>query len=48
MKSLNDLNVKIYADGADLKEMLEIYKNDYVKGFNNKPIINETRWRNRL
>lgn len=26
MKSLNDLNVKIYADGADLKEMLEIYK----------------------
>lgn len=39
MKSLNDLNVKIYADGADLKEMLEIYKNDYVKGFTTNPSL---------
>ena len=39
MKSLNDLNVKIYADGADLKEMLEIYKNDYIKGFTTNPSL---------
>ena len=39
MKSLNDLNVKIYADGADLKDMLAVYKEGIVKGFTTNPSL---------
>ena len=37
--SLRDLNVKIYADGADKKTLLELYKNPLVKGFTTNPTL---------
>lgn len=39
MKNLSDLKVKIFADGADLNEMLFIYKNDFIKGFTTNPSL---------
>lgn len=39
MKNLADLKVKIYADGADLNEMLSIYKEGIVKGFTTNPSL---------
>ena len=39
MKSLNDLQVKLFADGADLKGMLDMYKKPYVKGFTTNPTL---------
>lgn len=36
---LKDLNIKIYADGADLKSMLEEYKKGMVKGFTTNPSL---------
>src|SRR5208283_2309257 len=37
--SLQDLKVKIYADGADKDGMLALYKNEYVKGFTTNPTL---------
>lgn len=39
MKNLTDLKVKIYADGADLNEMLAVYKEGIVKGFTTNPSL---------
>ncbi|MDD9150868.1 transaldolase [Sporolactobacillus sp. CQH2019] len=36
---MNDLNVKIYADGADLQEMLAAYRAGFVKGFTTNPSL---------
>jgi len=39
MKRLEDLKVKIFADGANLPGMLELYKNPIVKGFTTNPTL---------
>lgn len=39
MKTLDQLKVKIFADGADLNGMLELYKNPYIKGFTTNPTL---------
>ena len=39
MPSVNQLKVKIFADGADKAGMLEMYKNPYVKGFTTNPTL---------
>jgi transaldolase len=39
MKSLADLKVKIFADGADKVGMLELYRNPFIKGFTTNPTL---------
>ena len=39
MKSLADLKVKIFADGADKAGMLEMYAQPYIKGFTTNPTL---------
>lgn len=39
MKTLDQLRVKIFADGADLNGMLELYKNPCIKGFTTNPTL---------
>ena len=39
MKTLSDLSVKIFADGADLKGMMEMYEKPYIKGFTTNPTL---------
>jgi len=39
MKSLSELNVKIFADGADKAGMLEMYANPLIKGFTTNPTL---------
>ena len=39
MKKLSDLNVKIFADGADKAGMLEMYANPLIKGFTTNPTL---------
>lgn len=39
MHRLEDLKVKIFADGADLAGILELYKNPIVKGFTTNPTL---------
>ena len=39
MKALNDLSVKIFADGADVAGMLEMYARPYIKGFTTNPTL---------
>lgn len=39
MKSVEDLRIKIFADGADKKEMLEIYKKPYISGLTTNPTL---------
>lgn len=39
MKSLSDLKVKIFADGADKTGMLEMYAKPYIKGFTTNPTL---------
>lgn len=34
-----DLKIDIYADGADIQGMLEMYKKDYIKGFTTNPTL---------
>lgn len=36
---LDQLKVKIFADGADLDGILELYKNKYIKGFTTNPTL---------
>jgi hypothetical protein len=36
MKTLEQLKVRIFADGADKKDMLEVYRLQHVKGFTKK------------
>lgn len=39
MKTITDLQVKIFADGADRAGMLEMYTKPYVKGFTTNPTL---------
>jgi len=38
-QSIKDLKIKLFADGADLKGMLEMYPLDYIKGFTTNPTL---------
>ena len=38
-KSLDDLKIKIFADGADKAGMLELYRNPLIKGFTTNPTL---------
>lgn len=39
MKAINELTVKIFADGADKAGMLEMYAQPYIKGFTTNPTL---------
>lgn len=39
MKSIADLKVSIFADGADKQGMLEMYRNPLIKGFTTNPTL---------
>jgi transaldolase len=39
MKKINNLNVKIFADGADKSDMLEMYSKSYIKGLTTNPTL---------
>ena len=39
MKSVSELNVKIFADGADKAGMLEMYGKPFIKGFTTNPTL---------
>jgi transaldolase len=39
MKRVDELAIEIFADGADKKSMLEMYKNKFVKGFTTNPSL---------
>jgi transaldolase len=39
MKSVSDLRVQIFADGADMANMLELYRQPYIKGFTTNPTL---------
>jgi transaldolase len=39
VKDVADLNVKIFADGADRAGMLEMYRNPLIKGFTTNPTL---------
>tara|TARA_B110000503_G_C7168775_1_gene423248 strand:+ start:2974 stop:3690 length:717 start_codon:yes stop_codon:yes gene_type:complete len=39
MKSINELNVKIFADGADKDGMLEMYSKPFIQGFTTNPTL---------
>ena len=39
MKSVDQLSVKIFADGADVGGMLEMYRKPYIKGFTTNPTL---------
>lgn len=39
MKKIEDLKIKIFADGADKAGMLEMYAQSYIKGFTTNPTL---------
>jgi transaldolase len=39
MKPVDKLSVKIFADGADLPGMIEMYRQPYIKGFTTNPTL---------
>ncbi len=39
MKTLKDLKIKIFADGADKKGMLDMYAKPYIQGFTTNPTL---------
>ena len=39
MKAVEELNVKIFADGAEMGGMLEMYAKAYIKGFTTNPTL---------
>jgi transaldolase len=39
MKTLDKLKVKIFADGADLNGILELYRNPLIRGFTTNPTL---------
>ncbi len=39
MKSVSDLKVKIFGDGADKASILELYRRPYIKGFTTNPTL---------
>ena len=39
MKTVEQLAVKIFADGADLAGMLEMYRKPFIRGFTTNPTL---------
>ena len=39
MKTLDQLKVRIFADGADKKDMMEVYQLPYLRGFTTNPTL---------
>jgi transaldolase len=39
LKTLDQLKVKIFADGADLDGILELYRNPHISGFTTNPTL---------
>jgi transaldolase len=39
MKTLDQLKIKIFADGADLNGILDLYRNSYIAGFTTNPTL---------
>jgi transaldolase len=39
MTAVSDLKIKIFADGADVAGMVEMYKKPYIKGFTTNPTL---------
>jgi len=39
MKSVSELKVQIFADGADRASMLQLYRQPYIKGFTTNPTL---------
>ncbi len=39
MKQANELNIKLFGDGADIDSILELYKKPYIKGFTTNPTL---------
>ena len=39
MLKIQNLKIKIFADGADLKQIYELNKKDYIKGFTTNPTL---------
>jgi len=39
LKSVSDLKVQIFADGADKASMLDLYRQPYIKGFTTNPTL---------
>ena len=39
MKSLSDLRIKVFADGADKRTMLEMLRNPLIRGFTTNPTL---------
>ena len=39
MKVLNNFKIKIFADGADEKEIIKLNEKDYIKGFTTNPSL---------
>ena len=39
MIKLNELNIKIFADGADLKSFQDLNSNNFIKGFTTNPSL---------
>ena len=39
MKSMTDLRVKLFADGADLADMMDLYRRPYIRGFTTNPTL---------
>jgi transaldolase len=39
VRALSDLKVKLFADGADVATMLEMYRKPYIKGFTTNPTL---------
>ena len=39
MKSLNDLTIQLYADGADKAGILDLYAKPYIKGLTTNPSL---------
>ena len=39
MNSTENLNVKIFADGADKEAMIDMYNKEYIKGLTTNPTL---------
>jgi len=44
LSRVDELKVKIFADGADLAGILELYKNPIIKGFTTNPTLMKQAW----
>jgi transaldolase len=39
VKSMAELHVKLFADGADLADMMDLYRRPYIRGFTTNPTL---------